>query len=283
MTLRFETEVPHRRRRWALRRRHASSVICLSLALAAGGGPVAAQDGPFDGWERKPLVEWMAIGAAEATGATIKLRIRGDAREVRVAASQHPHLRDPVLSSIASSNEDVDDGLSTVRLEGLEPDTRYALATLVDGKVDTARPGRLRTLPAGPASFRVVASADISPSGVENQVFPTILNLDPLLLLTVGDVIDHALDVGDLEDAREHWRIFQESRTMGELLAAVPWAHMWDDHDYGKNDGARNFKHRWAARQIYQETFAPLPASPARSLERCRDRAGLLDRARAAS
>jgi len=264
------------RGRWRARRpaerpraygRRAGKLLALVLVLCGGATPkLHAQGGGFDDWERKPLVDWLTVGAVTSSSAAIKLHVRGDAREVRVAASLHPDLRDPVLSSATVADDETDDGLSTVLLTGLQPNSRYYLATLADGKIDTARRGRLRTFPDGPGSYRIVASGDVSPTGVENAVFPVIRDLDPMLFLTVGDILDRTLIVGSIEEARQHWRLLRRSETFGALVRDVPWAHMWDDHDYGVNDGDRTFKHRWASRLTYLETVPhyplALPAGP---------------------
>ncbi len=229
------------------------------MLLLAASGEARAQGGPFEDYEPKALVNWMAIGAVGPTEATVRVDLRGDARVVRVVASRNADLRDPILSAPEASDDDTNDGLTTLRLSNLSPNTRYHLAIVADNKIDTARRGRLRTFPSGPSSFTVVASADISPSGVDNAVFGAIRDMDPALFLTVGDLIDRTLIKGSREEAREHWRIMRRSATFGALLAAVPWAHIWDDHDYGINNGDRKFDHRWAARLSYQETVPHYP------------------------
>jgi phosphodiesterase/alkaline phosphatase D-like protein len=112
-------------------------------------------------------------------------------------------------------------------------------------------------------SFRV-AVASCARLGSNGRVFETILEMDPDLFISSGDLfyVDHARTADHFTDA------YLQTLTQpaqAALYAAVPIAYVWDDHDYGGNDSDATAPTRQPALDAYRRNVPhyPLPAADA--------------------
>ena len=71
-----------------------------------------------------------------------------------------------------------------------------------------------------------------------NNIFETILKNNPQLWIWSGD----AIYVAKWRDAEEMFNKTKHNKYYEKLKEKIPTIGTWDDHDYGKNDGNRNFK-----------------------------------------
>ncbi len=148
-------------------------------------------------------------------------------------------------------------------LAGLVPGTEYEYTVVVGGSPVPERTGKFTTRASGPMSFKV-AVASCARLGSNGRVFETILAQDPDLFISSGDLfyVDHARTADHFTDA------YLQTLTQpaqAALLAAVPVAYVWDDHDYGGNDSDSTAPTRQEALTAYHRNVPhyPLPAADA--------------------
>jgi hypothetical protein len=230
-----------------------TAVAVASVVLSAGAvqahffGPTHPEsDAPA--LEESP-VEWAWAGATTSRSTEVVARVREEGA-VRLLVSDSPELVDPVVSEPRHIGE-TDPRVVRLRVDGLDPRTRYHWALEVDGRVDLGRSGTLRTLPEGPASFTLVAAA-CARSGSNGAVFDAIREVDPLVYLQLGDL--HYANIGTDEPDRFEAAL-QQVLTMpaqAALYRSTSIAYVWDDHDYAANDGDSTSPSRPAAEQVYR-------------------------------
>jgi alkaline phosphatase D len=136
-------------------------------------------------------------------------------------------------------------------------DYHYAVE-LSDGSLDLSRRGRLRTFPAGPASFSFVFAA-CADTGSSHRVFDHIAAQSPLFYLNIGDLHYADISVNNPASFRSALDAVFGSVRQSALYRAVPLAYVWDDHDFGPNDSDRTSPGRPAALQVYREYIPHYP------------------------
>ncbi|MDJ0497032.1 MAG: alkaline phosphatase D family protein [Acidimicrobiia bacterium] len=148
-------------------------------------------------------------------------------------------------------------------LSDLAPGTHHEYVVSVGGSPVAERSGSFTTRDSGPMSFKV-AVASCARLGSSGRVFETILEMDPDLFISSGDLfyVDHARTDNHFTDA------YLQTLTQpaqAALYAAVPIAYVWDDHDYGGNDSDSTSPTRQEALDAYRRNVPhyPLPATDA--------------------
>lgn len=229
-------------RHWLLGLLIAASISC-ALCAAPGG---------------KERVQWIWSGAITAESAVVKAKLRTEEEgPVRLLLGTDSNLTQPIeLEGQPSGN----DRILQFTLQGLSPDTRYYYALQLNGEMQRNRRGTLLTFPPPeqPASFKI-AFASCARTGSERVVFDYIAQEKPLFFLHMGDF--HYLDIerDDLDAFRRGYDRVLRSRRQSWLFRSVPIVYVWDDHDFGKNDGGSDNPGRSAARIAYREAVPHYP------------------------
>jgi phosphodiesterase/alkaline phosphatase D-like protein len=203
-------------------------------------------------------IEWAWSGGVSPSAATVVVRPRSDDVSLALDYSTDPGFVDattvtPALDEAGAAV--ADEGVERFAIEGLQPSTTYYYAAVVDGVRDTTRTGRFRTTTYEPVSLRI-AFAACARLGSNAAVFDTIAGHEPDLYLATGDWF-----YGDIatDDPSLYLRDYTTTLTapaQSALYRSVPIAYMWDDHDYGPNDGDRTSPSRDAALAAYR-AFVP--------------------------
>jgi len=236
------------------RTRTVGAVVVLAVVLTAIliGGSAAARAMYAHGYgpahpqstlPELPLspVAWMWSGAVTDSSAVVVARV-DDADQVTL-----------VLADMAGQETNYEGHPSTkawrFELDGLEPATEYSYRFAVDGSLVTNRDGRFHTFPAGPASF-TVAVGSCARLGSTGMVYEAIRAAEPDLFLVPGDFFyaDHIVTIDQFEAAYDETL---SSPAQAALLADVPIAYVWDDHDYGGNDADSTAPTRDIARSAF--------------------------------
>lgn len=206
------------------------------------------------------VIEWMWVGGVTPTSGEIRLRTAAEADQVRVIVSEGTDLSNP-LTTVNGRTDD--DRVAALRLEGLQPDTQYYYAAVVDDQVVRDRVQSFRTFPEGAASF-TVALGSCQLGGSNGQVFDAIRATDPLLLLSMGDWNYGNIDRNDPARFRAQYDLNLTAPAQAALYAQAPIAYVWGDHDYGGNDADRTSPSRPAAMQTYRQMTPhyPLASGP---------------------
>jgi phosphodiesterase/alkaline phosphatase D-like protein len=235
--------------------------IVLLILLASGGyasssvynylfGPTHPQSAtkapPVD------LVEWVWSGAAGQTSITVNAKLAHDDDHVRLAVSKRADMTAPIYSLPEIARDKLNQRVVSLAVTGLTSDTHYFYAIEAAGRLDLVRQGQFRTFPDGAASF-TFAFSSCARTGSNGQVFDAIRETDALFYLNTGDI--HYSDIsGDDPDLfRDELDRVLTRPAQAALYRSRPTVYVWDDHDYGPNDGDRTSPTREAARLVYQQ------------------------------
>ena len=197
---------------------------------------------------RADRVEWIWLGGLSSDSVTVTAELaegRTEAVLVVEAVGGGPTWRSAPVSAAA-------DPAVRLGVDGLGADVEYDFHLEVDGVADTSRGrGSFRTPAEAPASFTVAVGA-CARTGTNGAVFDAIGALDPLMMVHLGDLHYSDLASSDPEVHREAMRRFLTSPGPAALTRTVPMAYIWDDHDYGPNDGDATSLGRDAVRANYR-------------------------------
>ncbi len=241
-----------------------SRLVLLSLLFA---GTAFAQE--------KPIV---MLGPVTMTEATIWVQCATDcnafvAYSDTSGANSVPHF---AKRSTAAANEA---HVMVFHLTDLEPGHTYRYNVFTNDIVPTSthqpRPYEFTTQPlwqwrTDPPEFTVAMGScnyvneeahdrPGKPYGGGYQIFKSIADKKPDLMLWLGDNI--YLREPDWDSRSGMLHRYRHSRAMPEmqrLLTSCPQYAIWDDHDFGPNDGDRSFVHAEAARELFR-LFWPNP------------------------
>ena len=164
------------------------------------------------------------------------------------------------------------DHTAVITLPDLEPDTAYRYGFLINGKDPAGGAGSgpervFRTLPPSgtPGRFRVAfgscASFDVDPV---QRIWKAASAARPHAFLWLGDNIYG--DSGEKAVLRRKYRRQRRVQSLLDFQASVPQLAIWDDHDYGLNDGDRRFSGKAKSFKVFSEYWANpaygLPGTP---------------------
>jgi phosphodiesterase/alkaline phosphatase D-like protein len=206
-------------------------------------------------------VEWIWSGAVTPTGATIVMRPRSDDASIQLAYGTDPRLVNAKKATArpgAIEAADFGEGVARFTLTGLRPSTTYYYAAIVDGVRDTTRTGQVRTTTDGPMSMSI-AFAACARLGSNAAVFDTIADRQPDLYLATGDWFYGDIATDDPSIYLRDYTTTLTSPAQSRLYRSTPIAYMWDDHDYGPNDGDRTSPSRDAALTAYRSLVPHQP------------------------
>ncbi len=226
-------------------------VLSISALLLDTGSALAAR-----------LTHGPVVGAVTATTANAWVRT-DSAAEVRLKYSLSPDLSDAVETEpfLSDVNQDF---AHTFTLPALLPSTTYYVDVIVDELPQFAVPyQRFKTFAvAGAATpFKFVVLTDFSVAsspGALYSAFAAAAAENPDFVLISGD-FDHR-DPLTIDSKRQMFKdIYTPAHGLKDfvnlILRQFPIAHHWDDHDYGVNNGDKNYVDKALSRQILQEYF----------------------------
>ena len=219
-------------------------VAAATLATSRPGHPASLSFGPasFDVTATSALVWLRAV-----PGARVRLEY-GTTTELDGAT-----LTEPVVAADATDSTVLSD------LSDLAPDTQYFYRGVVsvDGSEWVKGPvGRFRTAPASPREFRFAWSGDMEAGHRPFALFDRVIAQRPDFFLMVGDTmyadVPKERFVASLAHYRAKHRENREDGPLQRMLAALPVAAIWDDHEV-QNDFDRTHPAQALGRQAFRE------------------------------
>jgi alkaline phosphatase D len=219
-------------------------------------GSVGQTDGPL-------------VGAVTEHSAKVFVRTRNSA-DVAVEYSTNESLL--VSAQTAAIRTSIEaDWTSMVLLDGLEPETTYFYTVLVNGVRQQRAPYPSFTtfpVPGSLADFSFAVLTDLASTAIcptcPAPVYAQVLKRMPSFVLQIGD-FDHR----NPQALKEMRKMHREVRGGGTksvagrdfaryLAPRLPLFHVWDDHDYGADNGNKTFFARAAAIRAFKEYY-PTP------------------------
>lgn len=222
------------------------------------------------------LTHGPVVGAVTDTQARVFVRTDRDA-EVRLRYGRARDLNDGIDSD-AQQTSGEHDWTAILPLANLQPDTVYFLDVLVDGVPQLKRPyPRFKTFPpqGTPTSFKFLILTDFGENGSSQPTvpgfFPTFENANqeqPDFVIIGGDFGHN--NEKTLKGKRDQFkRLYQLHSPAGlydpfvkKILRRYPVAHMWDDHDYGKNNSDKTYPGKALTYRVFNEFFPAYELPP---------------------
>jgi alkaline phosphatase D len=122
-----------------------------------------------------------------------------------------------------------------------------------------------RAAPAVPAVVDRIAFGSCNRETLPQPLWSLIGAKQPDVWIWLGDNIYG--DSDDMRVMRRKYAVQLRNRSYREFLSRVPVIGTWDDHDYGKNNGGREFRARSASQQALLDFLGEPKASPRRRQE----------------
>lgn len=228
-------------------------------------------------------VVYSVVGGTSPSGAWLRPKVSPAGASVSALVSTTSNFSGATSFGPVTATSD---GIASITVTGLLPNTQYFYQIVVDGTPDNAYQGAFRTFPidGSPADFRVALSscAGLNPvyPGVNSPAVPTrisnhpvftaIRDQDPLMFVHMGDM--HYYNIGDgvyvpnppdSEAARAAYLgaledVFKQPN-QHDLYRNVATAWMYDDHDWGPNDSHGSIQWRQEALDAYRERWPHMP------------------------
>ncbi|MEL6822411.1 MAG: alkaline phosphatase D family protein [Calditrichota bacterium] len=202
-------------------------------------------------------VDFLWSGGITSDSAVVNAKMTEDST-IRLVVSADSNFTNPIYSAFADADENNNNRVVRLELNGLSANTTYYYAVEEAGNLITNKTGKFRTFPVGEATFSF-ALASCARSESDRKVFETIENKSPLFFLHMGDMHYEDIDDNDRDLYRSAYDEVHESSRQSSLYRNVPLVYMWDDHDYGHNNSHRDSPGREAAQLTYREYVPHYP------------------------
>jgi alkaline phosphatase D len=90
-------------------------------------------------------------------------------------------------------------------------------------------------------------------------IWNAILATQPQLFLMIGDNVYGDVKSADLKELKQAYATQAGRPELAQARAAFPFLAVWDDHDYGLNDGGANFAHKVEVARLFHEYWQMTP------------------------
>jgi alkaline phosphatase D len=196
-------------------------------------------------------------------------------RTVNAGAVRIEYSRDAAFSTSiftpATTTAAINDFTTIHSLNGLVPESVYFCRVHVDGQLQQTPLHTFKTFPVTGTvrNFSFAVTADLINASTNPAVgapaYASLAADNPLFMLQIGD-FDHR-NPGSLVAMRGmHRSVLGPTTASGadfdqHIAANMPVFHVWDDHDYGINNGDKTFAGRPSALKAFREYY-PTPNTP---------------------
>ncbi len=233
-------------------------LLTLGGSLIPGIATLAAEEAatnPPIGKAR--VLQGPMLGAVTATSARIWMRA-SDAFSIAVEFSINEDFQDSrqtLPQTVVASN----DFTATILVDGLTQDTRYFYRILINGKqpkYSNDSPNQLfRTAPGYPARFSVATGSCARVAEDPYQlIWKIVARHSPDLFFWLGDNIYGDSPRSDvLADEYQRQRSVESFFPVG---ARIPQLAIWDDHDFGINDGDGTYFAKDVSLEVFKRYWA---------------------------
>jgi phosphodiesterase/alkaline phosphatase D-like protein/membrane-associated phospholipid phosphatase len=196
------------------------------------------------------LVRWSWAGAVTNTSFRVVAKLTQDGPAQLLVGSDPGLVRSRATPPRIASHDD-NDRIVAFEVSGLTPGRSYFYAVEMDGVVDRARRGRVRTSGPGPFSF-TFAFGGCARAGSNGAVFDAIRERNPFFFLVLGDFFYANIDANDPEEFRNQYERALSRPAQAALYRSTPVDYVWDDHDFGANDSDSSSPSKPAALETYR-------------------------------
>jgi len=159
-----------------------------------------------------------------------------------------------------------------VAFQGLTAHTAYRLRVYQHDELLDER--RLRTLKSAPRKLRLAVAACMNDHTPQGDIWQQLLALRPEVVFLIGDNVYADLYIKGRKYGTESWQVMAtpaelwrrnvETRNYIALFKSeelVPVVATWDDHDYGINNGGRDYLYKQESLAVFDAFFASQPSA----------------------
>lgn len=224
---------------------------CASSQISSSSGGGSTQGSGYAVMQGVTGPTWTRLNVLRSKDEVLTYRfLQADGSELDAASiRQSTH-------EFAASKSVVDE----IALQGLKPQDHLVLKIEKDGKQVDER--RFSTRASGKKlRFAVVSCSDDTYKDEQKKMWAHVLQEKPDYIFAIGDNV-YADWTGNkyLGDAspEQLWNRYVETRQNLDLFRSkdlIPILAVWDDHDYGQNDGDRRYANQKASAQIFKSFF----------------------------
>lgn len=143
------------------------------------------------------------------------------------------------------------------------PDTSPAVAQVQEaapgsGMAGIAPKSPWRTLAESTALERIAFGSCLDQNKPQ-PVWKAVLRARPQLFLMIGDNVYGNVDSAGLQKLAKAYATQAVQPELAEARAALPFLAVWDDHDYGVNDGGARFPQKAGSARLFHEYWQTKP------------------------
>lgn len=110
-----------------------------------------------------------------------------------------------------------------------------------------------------PSEVNSIIFASCNNQNIQSPVFELIQNMHPDLFIWTGDIIYPDWPIpwpgNNLDKIAHKYNLLQNSQGYRHLAASVPVTGIYDDHDFGQNNGGATYPYRRESKQLLQQFF----------------------------
>ena len=193
------------------------------------------------------------------SSAVVALKIDAEAQVRVIYSADRTFDKDKKLSAPVKVTRK-DYLTAKIPLDSLLAGTQYYYKIEIDGEVMESQDlaGKFKTFPSSASSFKI-AFASCARTGSRSRIFRTIMNLEPLFYMNVGDLHYENIHENCEYDFAEAMFDIQRSPSQSTLYHNIPFTYIWDDHDYGPNNSAEDASCRKEAIEAFKRFIPHYP------------------------
>ena len=196
-------------------------------------------------------------GAVTDTSAVIVYKLSLPNQKCRVEYSTDSLLRESEFSDLHTTSGSHANYIK-VALKNLEPETKYFCRLELNGEKLKRSRGKFRTFSNTSKSFTFAFGNSLK-SESKRSGLRAAVEKDILFFLNTGDLHYSDIDVADIGLFRNAYQTALMRKDMSHMGKRVPFAYIWDDHDYGPNNSDRTAPGRLQSRMAYRECIPHYP------------------------
>ena len=152
-----------------------------------------------------------------------------------------------------------DISLYHLKLENLKPQITYQL-TIKDENLKTLSEKTFKTLNLNQTEFTFAVASCMDDKWENQHIWKELLSFQPDMIFLIGDVVyaDKYIPEVSFNNLSKRYLETLQTLPLYKTSKLIPILAIWDDHDYGMNNGHGNFKYKREMTKLFRDFF-PLP------------------------
>ena len=146
-----------------------------------------------------------------------------------------------------------------LKLENLDPRKTYQLI-VKDSHLKTVSEKTFKTLNLSQREFVFAVASCMDDKWKNQHIWKELLSFEPDMIFLIGDVVYADKYISEISFENLSSRYLETVKTLPlyKTSKLIPVLAIWDDHDYGMNNGHGNFKYKQKMTRLFRDFF-PLP------------------------